>query len=153
MNDPTGEEDEDTIRESYFDYAGNRVIGEEGFVTRLRIMSKDKVIAESWYDADGNPMTTGDTYSRIEYTYDNIGNVNREKYFDQDRQPICNLAGYAIVYREFDEYNRVVYEKYYGTDGFAVMLEDGTVSRRYKYDEDGNLIETTRYDFADHPVE
>ena len=141
------------VRESYFDSTGNRVIGEEGFVTRVRVMSKDKVIAESWFDADGQPMTTGDTYYRVEYTYDNIGNVNREKYFDAEGKPVRCQAGYAIVYREFDEFNRVVYEKFFDTDGFAIMLEDGSVSRRYQYDDDGNLIQITKYDFGDHEVQ
>ena len=52
------------VRESYFDSTGNRVIGEEGFVTRVRVMSKDKVIAESWFDADGQPMPRWEAYSR-----------------------------------------------------------------------------------------
>lgn len=147
------EEERDVVRESYFDYAGQRVVGEEGFVTRIREMSKDKVIAESWYDAEGKPMTIGDTYYRIEYTYDKIGNINREKYYDIEGKPIRCLAGYAIVYREFDAFNRVVYEKYYDTDGFAIMLEDGAVSRRFQYDDDGNLILTTKYDYGDHEVE
>ena len=55
-------------------------------------------------------------------------------------------------YREFDAWNRVVYEKYYDTDGFAVMLEDGAVSHRYEYDDDGKLIKDTKYDYADHEV-
>ena len=150
--DPLETEERDVVRESYFDYAGQRVVGEEGFVTRIREMSKDKVIAESWYDAEGEPMTIGDTYYRIEYTYDKIGNINREKYYDNEGKPIRCLAGYAIVYREFDAFNRVVYEKYYDTDGFAIMLEDGAVSRRFQYDDDGNLILTTKYDYGDHEV-
>ena len=141
------------MRESYFDYMGRRVLGEEGFVTRVRTYSKDKVIAECWYDADGNPMTMGDTYYRVEYTYDKSDNINREKYFDEEGKPIRCLAGYAIVYREFDGFRHVVYEKYYDVDGFAIMLEDGAVSRRYQYDEEGNLIKTTKYDYGDHEVE
>ena len=71
---------------------------------------------------------------------------------DAEGQPVCCLAGYAIVYREYDAYNRVAYEKFYGTDGFAVMLEDGAVSYRYTYDDDGNLLQIMKYDFADHEV-
>lgn len=146
-------DDRDIVRESYFDYLGNRVAGEEGFVTRVRTMNKDKVIAENWYDAEGQSMTLGDTYCRVEYTYDKIGNINREKYYDADGNPVRCLEGYAIVYREFDTYNRLVYEKYYDTDGFAIMLEDGAVSRRFEYDDDGNLIKTTKYDYGDHEVQ
>ena len=86
-------------------------------------------------------------------TYDNQGNVNRIKYYDESGSPIRCRAGYAIVYREFDEFNRVVYEKFFDTDGFAIMLEDGAVSRRFEYNDDGELIRTTKYDYGDHEVE
>ena len=117
-------------------------------------MNRGKTIAVSWLDADGNPAPLGDEpYYRVEYTYDNAGNVNREKYYDADGKPVRCSKGYAIVYREFDAYDRLVYEKFFDTDGFAVMLEDGTVSCRYEYDRDGNLIRKTKYDFYDREVE
>ena len=147
-------EAENVIRESYFDFAGNKVKGEEGFVTRLRVMSGKKIIAESWLDENDSAVPFGDdTYYRIEYTYDKTGNINREKYYDAEGKPVRCLKGYAIVYREYDAYNRVVYEKFYDTDGFAIMLEDGSVSHRYEYDESGRLIKTTKYDYFDHEVE
>ena len=141
------------VRETYYDYSGSRTRGKEGFVTRLRTMSGKKVIAESWLDEDDNMIPIGDDqYFRVEFTYDKAGNVNREKYYDRNRQPMLCRDGYAIVYREFDQFNRVVYEKYFGTDGFATVLEDGAVSRRFRYDDDGNLVQTTKYDFVDHEV-
>ena len=146
-------DDEHVIRETYYDYNGNKVAGEEGFVTRLRVMSGNKTISVTWLDENDNPVPFGDdTYYQVKYTYDK-GNINREKYYDQDGNPVRCKAGYAIVYREFDAYNRVVYEKFYDTDGFAIMLEDGAVSYRYEYDDYGNLIRTTKYDYGDHEVE
>ena len=128
-------------------------MGELGFAQRIRIINNDRISSERWFDAEGNPMTLGDTYCRVDYTYDTRGNINREKYYDESGQPILCSEGYAIVYRELDVYNRIVYEKFYGTDGFAVTLADGTVSRRYEYDEEGNLIRVTRYDLMDRPLE
>ena len=147
-------DDPEVITETYFDYAGNPVLGEEGFVTRVRVMNKDKIVSERWYNENNNPMPLGEeTYCRVDYTYDQKGNVNREKYYDAENQPVCCAAGYAIVYREYDALNRVSYEKFYGTDGFAIRLADGTVSYRFQYDDEGNLLKTTRYDFADHELE
>jgi len=151
--DPREEDGENIRRESYYDTQGQVVVGEAGFATRVSKLSKGKVIAVNWYDPEGKPMTAGDTYCRIEYTYDQSGNINREKYYDENGSPILCKAGYAIVYREFDSYNRVAYEKYYDIDGFAIMLEDGSVSKRFEYDEDGKLIRTTKYDYSDHEVE
>ncbi len=145
---------DDVITETYFDYLGNPVIGEEGFVTRIRQMSKNRVISETWYDEKGDPMSVGgETYVRADYTYDKAGNVNREKYYDADGKPVRCLRGYAIIYREYDKLNRVIYEKFYDTDGFAIMLPEGAVSYRYTYDEEGNLQTTTAYDYFDHEVQ
>lgn len=142
------------IRETYYDFEGKKVKGEEGFVTRLRMVSGDKTISVSWRDENDQPVPYGDdTYYRVEYTYDKPGNVNREKYYGADDQPIQCRKGYAIVYREYDAYNRVVYEKFFDTDGFAIMLEDGAVSYRYRYDENGKIAEITKYDYGDHVVE
>ena len=146
--------EDNVIRETYYDYAGNKVIGEEGFVTRLRVISSGKTIAVTWRDENDQLVPFGDEpYYKVEYTYDKMGNINREKYYDADGQPVRCLMGYAIVYREFDAYNRVVYEKFYDTDGFAIMLEDGAVSYRYQYNEDGKMIKKTKYDYGDHEVE
>ena len=143
------------IRETYYDYTGQKVKGEGGFVTRLRVTNnKGKTIAESWRDENDQPVPCeGETYYSVEYTYDKAGNVNREKYYGADGMPIRCKKGYAIVYREYDAANRVIYEKFFDTDGFAIMLEDGAVSYRYQYDESGNLIKTTKYDYGDHEVE
>lgn len=123
-------------------------------MTRERVINKNLVVSERWYDAEGNPMSpTGDTYCSVEYTYDKSGNINREKYYDPQGEPIRCNAGYAIVYREYDTQNRVVYEKFFDTDGFAIMLEDGAVSYRYTYDEDGNLVKRTKYDYGDWEIE
>ena len=146
-------EQTDTLRETYFDAEGNPAVGEGGFVTRVQVFSKNRVISERWFDAEDAPMTRGDTYCRVDYTYDQAGNINREKYYDAEGNPVLCAAGYAIVYREFDSLGRVIYEKFYGTDGFATQLEDGSVSRRYEYDDKGNLIKTTRYDFSDRQIE
>ena len=148
-------EDEDLgiIRETYLDYNGNPAVGEEGFVSREKTVRNKKVVTVRWYDESGNPSTCGDTYYQVDYTYDKIGNINREKYYDLEGNLIRCLKGYAIVYREYDAFNRIVYEKFYDTDGFAIMLEDGAVSYRYEYDDDGNLIRTTKYDYADKEVE
>ena len=154
MEPESGEGSGNLITETWFDYLGNQVMGEDGFVTRIRQMSKGKVISESWYDELGNPMSPGgETYCRVDYTYDKAGNVNREKYYDAEGNSICCLAGYAIVYREFDAYNRVVYEKFYDTDGFAIMIETGAVSYRYTYDDEGNMIQRTAYDYFDHEIQ
>ena len=113
--------EKDVIRETYYDFNGEKVTGEEGFVTRLRVMIGNQTIAVTWRDENDNPVPYGDdTYYQVVYTYDK-DNINREKYFD--------------------------------TDGFAIMLEDGAVSHRYEYDDDGNLIKTTKYDYGDHEVE
>ena len=143
-----------TIRETYFDYAGNPALGGEGFVTRVQTLNdKGWVISVSWLDAEGNPMNiAGETYCRVDYTYDKAGNINRERYYDAEGQPVRNAKGYAIVYREYDASNRVTYEKFYDVDGFAIAIEGGVVAYRYTYDADGTQLTRTAYDYFDHEL-
>ena len=130
------------------------MLGEEGFVTRIQTLYGKTVTSEAYQDENGKPVPiNGDTYCKVEYTYDKAGNRNREKYYGADEKPILCSKGYAIIYREFNSRGQVVYEKFYGTDGFATMLEDGAVSHRYTYDENGNLLSVKGYDFYDHEVE
>ena len=120
----------------------------------IHLMSGKKTISVSWLDENEQPMPAeGELYYRVDYTYDKMGNINREKYYDAEGNPVRCKRGYAIVYKEYDAYNRVVYEKFYDTDGFAIMLDDGAVSYRYQYNENGELIQTTKYDYGDHEVE
>ena len=147
--DPT--EEKDTRKESYYDFTGKIVTGELGFATRIQSLNNDKVINERWFDENGEPSTRAgseyeDTYCMVEYTYDKMGNINREKYYDANGELIRCLKGYSMVYREYDAFNRVVYEKWYET-------EEGTVSFRYQYGEDGELISTKKYDWLDHEIE
>ena len=111
------------------------------------------MISVSWLDAEENPMNlVGETYCRVDYTYDKAGNINRERYYDAEGNPVRCAKGYAIVYREYDASNRVVYEKYFDVDGFAIALEGGVVSYRYTYDADGNMLTRTAFDYFDHEI-
>ena len=112
------------------------------------------MISESFYDEKMNKVNLdGETYAQVDYTYDKMGNINREKFYDIDGRPVRCKDGYAIVYREYDSAGRVVYEKFYDVDGFAIMLEDGAVSYRYEYDDNGEMIKRTKYDYMDKEVE
>ena len=147
-------ETKNTRVQSYYDFNGEKVIGEGGFVTREQSLNdQGQVIAENYFDADGNPMSPDGSYYSVEFTYDKKGNVNREKYYDADGNLVLNSRGFAIVYREYDVYNRVVYEKFAGTGLEDPQLEDGAFSYRYEYDERGELIKTTRYDWMDKEIE
>ncbi len=132
--------------------------GEEGFVTRTQTLNnKGQVIVERYFDADGNPAgKTGpegeEAYCTVEYTYDKMGNINREKYYDKQDELVLCRKGYAMIYREYDAYNRIVYEKFYGTDGGTIRMEDGAVSYRYEYDDDGKQIRIRKYDWLDHEI-
>ena len=147
-------EEKNTRKQSYYDLNGDKVIGEGGFVTRIQALNdRGQAISENYFDADGNPMSPDGMYYQVEFTYDKKDNVNREKYYDADGNLVLNAKGYAIVYREFDAYNRVVYERFAGTGLEDPQLEDGAFSYRYEYDDHGELIKKTAYDWMDHEIE
>lgn len=128
-------------------------------MTRIQVVNdQGQVVAERFYDADGNPSNREgteyeDTYCTVEYTYDKMGNINREKYYNRDGELVLCRKGYAIVYREYDAYNRVVYEKFSGNGMEDPQLEDGAFAYRYEYDGDGNLTQIRKYDWMDHEIE
>lgn len=141
------------LKQTYYNAFNQPIEGELGFITRVQEYNDNKVIAEYYLDESNNPVPVkNDVYYRVEYTYDKLGNINREKYYDNNNEPVLSVKGYSIVYREYDEYQRIVYEKFYGTDGFAIIMPDGSVSHRYKYNQKGDLIEIKKYDYYDHEV-
>ena len=50
--------------------------------------------SEAWFDTEGNPMTTGDTYCRIEREFDERGNTLCERTYDANGKKIaCEAFG------------------------------------------------------------
>ena len=55
-------------------------------------LDRNHYTSEAWFDTEGNPITIGDTYVRIEREFDEKGNAIREVTCGVDGQPIARNA-------------------------------------------------------------
>ena len=94
--------------------------------------------SEAWFDTEGNPMTTGDTYCRIEREFDDRGNTICERTYDENGEKIARKAGYDELHQEFNEENRAKRIEYF-LNGEPVLLENGYAALEREYDEAGNV--------------
>ena len=105
--------------------------------------------SEAWYDTDGNPMETGDTYCKIEREFDERGNTICEQTYDANSEKIAREAGYDELRQEFNEENQAIRVGYF-LNGELVLLENGYAALEREYDEAGNIILEKYFDEKDN---
>ena len=67
-----------------------------------------------------------DTWARVEYTYDEAGNMLSERYFDDAGMPVMKNAGYAALRYDGPE----AFKTYLDTQSRAVTPDEEEVRRR-----------------------
>ena len=105
--------------------------------------------SEAWFDTDGNPMETGDTYCKIEREFDERGNTICEQTYDANSEKIAREAGYDELRQEFNEENQAIRVGYF-LNGELVLLENGYAALEREYDEAGNIILEKYFDEKDN---
>ena len=110
------------------------------------------ITSEAWFDTNWKPMTTGDTYCRIEREFDAAGNPICERTYDSDRKKIAREAGYDELRQEFNEENRAKRIEYFLNDE-PVLLENGYAALEREYDEAGNVTYEKYFDTDGQPTE
>ena len=173
--------------QSYFDKDGNLAIGTEGYARLVneysakRLLSTwtydaagkpvgthriceyqpvngiDRLISDTWYDAENQLVAGPNGYARVEYEYmDNIR--KRIAYIGADGKPWYNArAKYATMESEYD-HNLIQNTKYYGAEGELIagpegyamvtyqhsVKDDRNVRREMYYNADGSLFFTEK---------
>ena len=110
------------------------------------------ITSEAWFDTNWKPMTTGDTYCRIEREFDAAGNTICERTYDSDRKKIAREAGYDELRQEFNEENRAIRIEYF-LNGEPILLENGYAALEREYDESGNVTYEKYFDTEGQPTE
>jgi len=87
------------------------------------------------------------SYSRIDRTFDEAGNVASETYYDVDGNIAANAQGVVIVERRYDDQKRVIRYRYLDAEG-QPMAVNGVVEMEQGYDAAGNVNLEILYDGA-----
>ncbi len=141
-------------------------IGEDGFAssiayygledepvinTRTRYHRVDRtyldgnhITSETWFDTEGKPMTTGNTYCRIEREFDERKNPVIERYCDENGLQIARSEGYDEIHQVFNEQNKVSRIEYY-LEGQPFCRPAGYAGVERDYDELGRVIAERYY--------
>ncbi len=113
---------------------------------------KGRIIRESYFDLEGNPIEIDDGYHTVEYEYDGNNNKSFFRYYDNGDQPVITKKGYAGISKKYDLKKRVIRDTYYDQYGKRLSLESGYSAVGYGYDDNGNKNEFKYYDSEDIPV-
>ena len=126
--------------EAYFGLNREPVINTRTKYHRIeRTWSDDNLtVHESWLDAEGNPTTTGDTYTGVERDLDERGNTIAQRTYGPDGNLIARNAGYDEFRQEFSEQKWPTRIEYY-LGGKPYVLGNGYAALEREYDETGNI--------------
>lgn len=91
--------------------------------------------------------------ARIEFSYDDKGQVVRVQFFDKDNKPLRTSEGYTSYRFEYDERGRKIEERYEDGEGHLAKTELGFSRVRFRYDEFDRLIEQSYADEKDAAVQ
>ena len=78
---------------SYFGLDGEPVINTKAKYHQIDRTWQDSkhAISEAWFDIDGQPMTTGNTFVKVEREFDDRGNTAVERYYGADGEQVVEM--------------------------------------------------------------
>lgn len=124
-----------------YDLAGQAIETEGGYTTLRREWQEDRVIRESYLNADGQQIMNRDGIGAIRYGYDDQGRLIRVQYEDLNGAAAERKEGYAGYQDTLDENGRILRREFLGTDGTKTNRTEGYAEIRYSYDNAGRVTE------------
>ena len=144
--------DGDTTRIDYVDFDGALTIAADyGYATKIIRKSGTEEL-ESYFDADGEPISTYGGYYSLLRNYDENGNITYVTYLDLEGEPFVIAAGYASEERLFDESGRIVKSLYYDSTGEPVNTTLYGYGRLNEYDDTGRVVKAVYIDSSGEPM-
>ena len=148
------------IRISYFNKAGNPVIGAEGASTvEKEYTGRGQIALEKYFDAANSATTVNGAYG-VATTYTPFGRIDKQTWLDADGNPAANADGYASRSYEYDLTNAANVEKYIqkyydpddepcadvlGAYGVSILFYPNTRVHEVTYlDDEGKPINTSK---------
>lgn len=144
----------DYVREVYT-YGANNIVTKEqlyridGSWTIRLIDSESDLVHETYFDAEGNPMSIDGAYG-CDARYDEHGNQTVIRFRDINGEVWTNEDGVAIIQRSFNS-DQLASIKYYDAAGKPVAV-DNCFMITYSYDLQGRLIMEKCFGTNQQPV-
>jgi antitoxin component YwqK of YwqJK toxin-antitoxin module len=88
-------------------------------------------------------QTSRNNINKIEYEYDDFGNISQIKHIGDDGQPVLNKKGWAIEKDSADNYGNTIQKNYYDENGKYIKKQCAKITRKYK---NGYLTEEAYWD-------
>jgi len=116
----------------------------DGYATlRMAYDSRGKVIQQTFYGVNGEPVQHKAGYYGWEAEYDEQGNQIVETYLGKDGKPMPGADGYVTLRLAYDSRGNVIQVTYHAANGDPVKsTKDGYYGWEAKYDEQGNKTVT-----------
>ena len=152
----------------YMDLSG-RVLAAKAYTTELlaadfQVSAEDssmKTLAASTIGREADvfgsysydPFTEKSSIARHEYTYDENGSVTQTVYMRDRRTPVTDADGIGGIEYILDEKGRTKEVRYLWLNGDAYFVTKRNIAgKRYRYDDDGNMIRIEYFDPQGEPV-
>ncbi|MDR3327518.1 MAG: hypothetical protein LBT04_05245 [Prevotellaceae bacterium] len=88
-------------------------------------------------------QTSRNNINKIEYEYDDFGNISQIKHIGYDGQLVLNRKGWAIEKDSADNYGNIIEKVYYDENGKYIKKQCAKITRKY---ENGYLTEEAYWD-------
>ena len=129
-----------------YDLSGEKTEAPGGYTTLCQTWQEDRVVLETFLNAEGQRILNRDGGGAVRYDYDAAGRVVQVNYEDLGGSPCPCQAGYCGFRDTLDEAGRVVSRQYLGADGLPTNLPEGYSEVRTSYDAAGTVLSTRYFD-------
>lgn len=136
----------------YLDCDGKPSVNTKDYASKsvLSYDHRGNLIKIENFDIEDKQCVCKSGYASIVYKYDNFGNLVSEAYYDMDGEPIYINMCSSIQYDYYPN-GRVKECRYYDENQNLTLNNDWYAIVRFKYDNNGNRIETSFYDVDSNP--
>ena len=133
--------------------AQDNAIGFGGDAVSVRRKTKnDKVLEETYLNADGEPTELPEGYATAAYSYNAADQLELIQYYNAAGNKQACKYGYAAISQIWDVTGQLLSKIYLDENGQPVNNVSGVNKEQFVYDSEGRLKDTKKFDIDGNPV-
>ena len=148
-------DEHNNIIEVSFLNQNKRLVGKENFgiaIQRKAYSDNNQPISYSFYDCYGNLLNLNEGYARIDFNYDNRGNIISQTFYSAKEEPVEIKTGFSTILYEYDNNNNQILESYRDINGNFVENEEGYALLNWIHNRNGDVININTYNAKEAPT-